>query len=115
MSYEKHTWETGETITAEKLNNLEDGVASGGVGIFVVNDINGTLDATWNQIYQEIIANNKIIFVVVYSGSFDDGYYSYEKCIVDRVSFNDPYYSISVGAGTYQYNCENKDGYPSTN
>lgn len=28
MSYEKHTWETGETITAEKMNNLEDGVAS---------------------------------------------------------------------------------------
>ena len=26
MAYEKHTWETGETITAEKLNNLEDGV-----------------------------------------------------------------------------------------
>lgn len=27
MAYEKHTWETGETITAEKLNNLEDGVS----------------------------------------------------------------------------------------
>ena len=26
MSYEKHTWETGEVITAEKLNNIEDGV-----------------------------------------------------------------------------------------
>ena len=25
MAYEKHTWETGEVITAEKLNNLEDG------------------------------------------------------------------------------------------
>ena len=24
MSYEKHTWQTGETITAEKLNNLEN-------------------------------------------------------------------------------------------
>lgn len=32
MSYEKHTWETGETITAEKLNNLEDGIAEGGSG-----------------------------------------------------------------------------------
>lgn len=26
MSYEKHTWETGEVITALKLNNVEDGV-----------------------------------------------------------------------------------------
>lgn len=26
MSYEKHTWETGEVITAEKLNNIEEGI-----------------------------------------------------------------------------------------
>lgn len=34
MSYEKHTWTDGETITAAKLNNVEDGIeeaaASGG-------------------------------------------------------------------------------------
>ena len=35
MAYEKHTWETGETITAEKLNNLEDGVS--GNRVFSVN------------------------------------------------------------------------------
>lgn len=29
--YEKHNWVTGEVITAENLNHLEDGVASGGV------------------------------------------------------------------------------------
>lgn len=33
MSYEKHTWETGEVITAEKLNNLEEGVISTGLPI----------------------------------------------------------------------------------
>lgn len=26
MSYEKTTWQTGDTITSEKLNHLEDGV-----------------------------------------------------------------------------------------
>lgn len=26
MSYTKHAWVTGETITAEKLNNIEDGI-----------------------------------------------------------------------------------------
>lgn len=30
MSYEKTTWETGDTITAEKLNKLENGVAEAG-------------------------------------------------------------------------------------
>lgn len=33
MAYEKHTWTTGETITATKLNNIEDGIAGGGGGL----------------------------------------------------------------------------------
>ncbi len=32
MSYEPTNWKTGDVITAEKLNKLEDGVASGGSG-----------------------------------------------------------------------------------
>ena len=40
MSYVKNTWQTGDIVTAEKLNHLEDGVASassgGGGGTFVV-------------------------------------------------------------------------------
>lgn len=28
MAYNKHTWEYGETITASKLNNMEDGIAN---------------------------------------------------------------------------------------
>lgn len=39
MSYEKHTWQTGETITAEKLNNLEDGVASNGSDVFLLSNL----------------------------------------------------------------------------
>lgn len=30
MSYDKYTWQTGETITAEKMNHIEDGIAEGG-------------------------------------------------------------------------------------
>lgn len=28
MSYEKTTWATGDVVTAEKLNNIEDGIAN---------------------------------------------------------------------------------------
>ena len=38
MPNEQHTWETGETITAEKLNNLEE---RAGGGVFVCH---GTID-----------------------------------------------------------------------
>lgn len=30
MSYEKQTWVTGETVTADKLNHMEDGIADAG-------------------------------------------------------------------------------------
>ena len=30
MAYEPKTWECGETITAEALNHMEQGIASGG-------------------------------------------------------------------------------------
>ena len=36
MSYTPHTWTTGETITAAKLNNLEEGASSGGNGPEIV-------------------------------------------------------------------------------
>lgn len=37
MSYIPHTWTTGETITAERLNALEEGVASGASGEGIAN------------------------------------------------------------------------------
>lgn len=32
VSYEKNTWQTGDVITAEKLNHMEDGIEAGGGG-----------------------------------------------------------------------------------
>lgn len=50
MAYEKQTWTTGETITASKLNHMEDGIGAGGSGYDVVfnfrnvsNEANPTL------------------------------------------------------------------------
>lgn len=49
MSYTPTTWAAGDTVTAAKLNKLEQGVAAGG-GVLVVHDVNGTLDKTWQEI-----------------------------------------------------------------
>ena len=32
MSYSKQTWQTGDTITAAKLNHMEDGIDGAGGG-----------------------------------------------------------------------------------
>lgn len=50
MSYTPTNWATGDTITAEKLNKLEQGVASAG-SVLILTDTNETLDKTWQEIY----------------------------------------------------------------
>ena len=55
MSYTKQTWATGDTVTASKLNHMEDGIAGAGGGI--VLDLVGTttpLTMTFEEIADAI-------------------------------------------------------------
>lgn len=36
MAYEPTVWQAGDTITSARLNKLEQGVAEGGGGVYVV-------------------------------------------------------------------------------
>ena len=62
MSYIKTTWETGDVITAEKFNKMEDGIESAGGddSVFIVNidaeDNSGTITATADKTRQEMSA-----------------------------------------------------------
>lgn len=71
MAYEKHTWQTGETITAEKLNNLEEGIEEAKNKSFLVtfNHIGGSLSSIEaDKTYEEIVeAFNKGMDVSGYS------------------------------------------------
>ena len=44
VSYEKTTWETGDKITAEKLNNIETGIEEAGSSDFSTANITVTAD-----------------------------------------------------------------------
>lgn len=76
MAYEKQTWETGQVITADKLNHMEDGIASNGV-LTVTITTTGTLpnisaggvDKTYDEILAAYRAGKTIIFIVRASGS----------------------------------------------
>lgn len=77
MSYVKTTWTTGDVITAEKLNNLEDGVDAGGAFIinFVVEfDEYGNPTATADKTYEEAIAAYNAGKVVLGFLDLGDGY-----------------------------------------
>ena len=52
MAYTPTTWATGDTITAAKMNKLENGVANAGsVLIVTYNNDTGRLDKTVQEIY----------------------------------------------------------------
>lgn len=56
MSYTKQTWQTGDTITAEKLNHIEDGIADGGVLLVGLDEQTMALDKKWQQIADAALA-----------------------------------------------------------
>lgn len=66
MSYTPTTWAAGDTVTAAKLNKLEQGVASGG-GVLVVtgtlSDNTVTLDKTWQEITDALKAGIVTVYL----------------------------------------------------
>lgn len=78
MSYEKQTWTTGEVITQEKLNHMEDGIAeangkSTSANILIVTFTTVTIDGSrtsyCDKTYEEILnaINNGDIVIGRYS------------------------------------------------
>lgn len=57
MAYVPTTWATGDIITAEKLNNIENGIESANNSLFIITVTNlnreqgtFTIDKTWNEL-----------------------------------------------------------------
>ena len=62
MAYEPTVWQTGDVVTAEKMNKLEQGVASGGSGMMIVHiSQQGVMDKTWHEI-DTAIGAGKLIY-----------------------------------------------------
>ena len=50
MAYTPTTWVTGDTVTATKMNKIENGIANAGSAA-IVTETNNTLDKTFAEIY----------------------------------------------------------------
>lgn len=104
MSYTPTNWETGDTITAEKLNKLEQGVAnaggSTGGGVLVVHDVDGTLDKTWQEITDAMLSGGAVV-------AFDN---PTSVKVVTEVFNNAIGYCVVFGELFYA--SETSDGYP---
>ena len=79
MSYTPHTWVNNETITAAKLNNIEEGISeaaqSGGGGVLICNssydgnEDNYVLDKTAQEIYDALLAGTPVYIKYQYGST----------------------------------------------
>ena len=53
MSYTPTEWKTGDIVSSQRLNKLEEGV-EGAYEVMVINNNDNTLDKTWQEIYDAI-------------------------------------------------------------
>ena len=109
MAYTKNTWNTGDIVSSQKLNHMEDGIANsenvfivGGVTFDQDNNITGTLDKTWQEIHDAL--QNKICLVVI-SGS--EGI---AQMPVEQASVIDNTYHISIDG--HDFWVSTASGYP---
>jgi hypothetical protein len=86
MAYEKKTWETGEVITADGLNHIEEGLAdcSSGGGRFDVN-----VTAEYQTDHFEVTGYDKTVEEMV--DAYNDG-----KCVVARVVIGNYHYILQL-------------------
>jgi len=100
MSYTPTTWQTGDIITAAKLNNMEQGIAGNNL-VFIESEIvdnNGVLSlilkANFNEL-SELLSNGKILYTIVIDDTNPEYYISYEIIYVQNVIYiaevNPPY------------------------
>lgn len=68
MAYTPTVWQAGDTVTAAKLNKMEQGIASGG-GIFVVNAVvsedTNRLDKTAAEVWAAVQTSVVMLRTVV--------------------------------------------------
>lgn len=86
MSYTKQTWQTGDTITAEKLNHIEDGV----------DNVNRHLNDLDSDMYGENINYNIFGANALSQGGFGTGGIEQSTFIQSRVRDNG-YYPVNPG------------------
>jgi len=105
MAYEPTVWETGDVITAEKLNKAERGIASASDVIYVKFTLDNKVascDASFADIFAAINTNKKAVFAdltvvndtrLIFPLSLSDS--DPEYCYVYGVGFKVP--SITAG------------------
>lgn len=110
MSYTKQTWETGDVITDDKLNHMEDGIATGG-GVLVVNATMDGATVRFGKTWQEICDAPFAVGVLVneQGDNFMKLYISITQITVEQSIYK--VYTVLDGAEAV-FTADSADGYP---
>lgn len=108
MAYQSHTWTAGETVTAAKLNNMEQGIANNGFLIGTINRSNGNIivSLTWQEIYNSI--NNGVLVFFIENNVGLDVYYV-KSIYVDQDTYT---VLINTGSSVEWFTTNSSSGYP---
>lgn len=110
MGYEKQTWQTGDVITATKLNHMEDGIASTSVLIVLATldaeEEEVVLDKTWQEIKNAVDSGT-----IVMHYSPDEGEeYSVAISFINAIYEASGTYTVEFGG--MEFSTDSADGYP---
>lgn len=109
MSYTPTNWVTGDTITATKLNNMEQGIANAGGGVSgLITDTNDALDKTYNEINDMISAgvlpyikyNSGYVLRLIYMSDSDDYVVQFGAYDIENQAYSTNMYISSTADGT---------------
>lgn len=88
MSYAATNWATGDVITAEKLNNIENGIENASDSVFMVTityfsvaENTFKCDKTWNEVKEAYENKKRIIFQRKTSGDDNTAFFKFYKVI----------------------------------
>ncbi len=110
MAYTKQTWATGDVITEEKLNHIEDGIANAGGSLVLTEDENGTLNHTWEEI-QNALMSGKLVGMAA-NIEVNTGIFVTRLTIVNSVGMYSDSNEYIVTVGEQDYMANSPTGYP---
>ena len=107
MSYTPTEWKTGDIVSSQRLNKLEEGVKDA-YEVMVINNNDNTLDKTWQEIY-DAMAQGILCVVRKDGGTLEGGIEAY---IVTLVYLSGEEYMVGISKDENPYTASSATGYP---